>query len=74
MLCFPIMCMAEVLSPHRRLNGAVVLADVVHDARDAERAGEAQKVGHEAECDAEDERSAKRFPQCLPDQLWSLDG
>lgn len=56
---------------HRLLNGAVILADVVDDARDAERTGEAQQVGQEAECDAEDERSAECFPQGLPDQLWA---
>lgn len=60
------------LNPHRLLNGAVVLADVVDDARDAEGTGEAQQVGQEAECDAENERSAERFPQGLPDQLWAL--
>lgn len=58
--------------PHRLLNGAVVLADVMDDAGDAERAGEAQQVGQEAERDAEDERSAKCFPQRLPDQLRAL--
>lgn len=57
---------------HRRLNGAVVLADVVDDARDAKRTGEAQQVGQEAECDAEDERSAECFPQGLPDPFWTL--
>lgn len=65
-------CVAAVWpTPHRLLNGAVILADVVDDARDAERTGEAQQVGQEAECDAEDERSAKCFPQGLPDQLWA---
>lgn len=54
---------------HRRLNGAVVPADVVHNSGDAEGAGEAQQVGQEAECDAEDERSAKGLPQGLPDHL-----
>lgn len=53
--------------PHRLLDGAVILADVVNDARDAERTGEAQQVGQEAEGDAEDERSAERPPQGLPD-------
>lgn len=47
--------------PHRWLNGAIVLADVVDYARDAERTGKAQQVGQEAERDAEDERSAKCF-------------
>lgn len=47
--------------PHRWLNGAIVLADVVDNARDAERTGKAQQVGQEAERDAEDERSAKCF-------------
>lgn len=65
-------CVAACSSPHRCLNGAVVLADVVDDARDAERAGEAQQVGQEAERDAEDERSAERPPQGPPDQLWTL--
>lgn len=60
------------LHSHRWLDGAVVLADVVDDAGDAERTGEAQQVGQEAECDAEDERLAKRFPQRSPDPLWSL--
>lgn len=63
--------MAAWPTPHRLLNGAVILADVVDDARDAERTGEAQQVGQEAECDAEDERSAECFPQGLPDQLWA---
>jgi len=66
-------CVAVWLTPpHLRLIGAVVFADVVDDARDAERAGEAQQVGQEAECDAEDERSAECFPQGLPDPLWAL--
>lgn len=56
---------------HRRLNGAVISADVVHNSGDAEGAGEAQQVGQEAECDAEDERSAKGLPQGLPDHLWT---
>lgn len=56
-------------SPHRLLNGSVVLADVVDDARDAQRTGESQQVGQEAERDAEDKRSAKCFPQSLPDHL-----
>lgn len=60
--------MAVWLTPYRLLNGAVILADVVDDAGDAERAGEAQQVGQEAECDAEDKRSAKRFPQGLPNR------
>lgn len=49
-------------SSHRLLNGAIVFADVVNDPRDAEGAGEAQQVGHEAERDAEDEGPAERFP------------
>lgn len=49
-------------SSHRLLNGAIVSADVVNDARDAERASKAQQVGHEAERDAEDERPAESFP------------
>lgn len=69
---FLISCVSVWSSPHRLLYGAVVLADVVHDARDAERPGETQQVGQEAECDAEDERPAKRFPQGLPDPLWTL--
>lgn len=56
------------------MNGAVVLADVVDDARDAERTGKTQQVGQEAECDAEDKRPAKRFPQGLPDPLRTLWG
>lgn len=56
---------------HRLLNCAVVLADVVDDAWDAEGAYKAQQVSQEAECDAEDERSAECFPQGLPDQLWA---
>ena len=60
------------LTPHRPLNGAVVFADVVDDARNAERTGKAQQVGQEAERDAEDERFAKCFPQGLPDLLWTL--
>lgn len=71
LLCCVAVCMAAWPTPHRLLNGAVILADVVDDARDAERTGEAQQVGQEAECDAEDERSAKCFPQGLPDQLWA---
>lgn len=47
---------------HRLLNGAVILADVVDDARDAERTGKSQQVSQEAERDAEDERSAECFP------------
>lgn len=74
MLCYAILLCAWQCGrpPHRLMNGAVVLADVVDDARDAERAGEAQQVGQEAECDAEHERSAECFPQSLPDQLWAL--
>lgn len=34
-LCHSFGCMAEWLSPHRCLNGAVVLTDVVDDTRDA---------------------------------------
>lgn len=49
-------------SSHRLLKGAIVFADVVNDPRDAERTSEAQQVGHEAECDAEDEGPAERFP------------
>lgn len=71
LLCCVAVCMAAWPTPHRLLNGAVILADVVDDARDAERTGEAQQVGQEAECDAEDERSAECFPQGLPDQLWA---
>lgn len=66
--------MAVLLPPHRLLNGAVVLANVVDDARNAERTGEAQQVSQEAECDTEDKRSAERFPQSLPDPLWALGG
>lgn len=44
------------------------------DAGDAQRADEAQQVCQEAERDAEDERSAERFPQGLPDPLWTLRG
>ena len=44
---------------------------MVDDAGDAEGACEAQQVGQEAECDAEDERSAECSPQGLPDQLWA---
>lgn len=58
--------------PHRWLNGAIVFADVVDYARDAERTGKAQQVGQEAERDAEDERSAECFSQGLPDPLWTL--
>ena len=47
---------------------------MVDDARDAERTGEAQQVGQEAECDAEDKTPAKRFPQGLPDPLRTLGG
>lgn len=73
--CVTIACIAvRFFSPHRLLNSAVVLADVVDDAGDAEGPGEAQQVSQEAECDAEDERSAECFPQRLPDQLWSLGG
>lgn len=56
---------------HRRLNGAVIPADVVHNSGDAEGASEAQQVSQEAECDAEDERPAKGLPQSLPDHLWT---
>lgn len=72
MLCNTILCTAVWFAPHRLMNGAVVLANVVDDAGDAERAGEAQQVGQEAESDAEDERSAECFPQGLPDPLWAL--
>ncbi len=71
-LCYVSVCRAVCLTPHRLLNGSVVLTDVVDDARDAERTGEAQQVGQEAACDTEDERSAKCFPQGLPNQLWAL--
>ena len=54
---------------HRGLDGAVVLADVVHDARDTERPGEAQQVGQEAEGDAEDEGPPEGLPQGPPDLL-----
>lgn len=72
--------MAVWLTPYRLLNGAVILADMVDDAGDAERAGEAQQVSQEAECDAENKRSAERFPQSLPNRcrakgccaLWPL--
>lgn len=64
--------MAVWLTPHRLLNGAVVLADVMDDAGDAQWAGEAKQVGQETECDAEDEGSAECFPQGFPDQLWAL--
>ena len=66
-LCLFIVCTAVKLPPHRLLDGAVVLADVVDDAGDAERTGKAQQVGHESECDAEHERSSEGFPQSLPD-------
>ena len=66
-LCCVIVCAAVQLPPHRLLDGAVVLADVVDDAGDAERTGKAQQVGHESECDAEHEGSAECFPQSLPD-------
>lgn len=72
MVCYPTACMAKWLSSHRRLNGAIVLADVVDDARDAEGSGKTQQVSQEAECNAEDKRSAKCFPQGLPDPLWTL--
>ena len=42
---------------------------MVDDARDAERASEAQQVGQETEGDAEDQGPAEGFPQGLPDQL-----
>lgn len=44
---------------------------MVHDAGDAEGADEAQQVGQETECDAEDERPSEGLPQSLPDQLWT---
>lgn len=53
------------------LNGAIVFADVVYNARDAERASEAQQVSHETKCNAEDERSAEGFSQGLPDPFWT---
>lgn len=71
LLCCVAVCMASWLTPYRLLDGAVILADVVDNARDTEGTGEAQQVGQEAECDAEDERSAECFPQGLPDQLWA---
>lgn len=74
MLCYPTVCTAEWLRSHRLLNGAVVLADVVDDARDAERTGKAQQVCQEAERNAEDKRSAKCSPQGLPDPLRALGG
>lgn len=57
------------MSPYRLLDGAVIFADVVDNARDTEGTSKAQQISQEAECDAEDERSAKGFPQGLPDQL-----
>lgn len=66
-LCSVIVYTAVQLPPHRLLDGAVVLADVVDDAGDAEGTSKAQQVGHESECDAEHERSAEGFPQSLPD-------
>lgn len=54
------------------LDGTIVFADVVNDAGDAERAGEAQQVSHDAERDAEDERPAESFPQSQPDPLRTL--
>lgn len=72
MLCYGAVCTKELMNPYRWLNGAVVLADVMDDARDTERTGEAQQVSQEAECDAEDKGSAKCFPQGLPDPLGAL--
>lgn len=78
--CFAVCFVVLQLSPYRLLDGAVIFADVVDNARDTEGTGEAQQVGQEAECDAEDKRPAECFPQGLPDQLraqgcgalWSL--
>jgi len=58
--------------PHRLLNGTIVFADMVNDARDAEGSNKAQQISQEAESDTEDETSAESFPQGQPDPLWTL--
>lgn len=50
----------------------IVAADVMNNPRDAERPGEAQQVGHEAESDAQQQRSAERLTQGTPDPPRAL--
>ena len=62
MLCCVVLCHVMLGLYYRLLDGAVVLADVVDDARDAKGTSKTQQVSQESECDAEDERSAEGFP------------
>ncbi len=57
---------------YRRQSAVIVTADVMNYPRDAERPGEAQQVGYEAEGDAEHQRPAERLTQSQPDPPRAL--
>lgn len=49
----------------------IITADVVDNAGNAEWPGEAQKVGHEAMSDAEEQRASECLPQSIPNRPWA---